>query len=70
MIIVIIIIIILKETIYIKTIMQIDKHKAKIYNYCIYTQITIKKILLFIKKNYNYIKKVSSPQNHNFFFVC
>ena len=26
-----------------------------------YTQIIIKSFLLFIKKNYNYIKKISSP---------
>ena len=41
------IIIVLKETIYIKTIIQTDKHKAKIYNYCMYTQIIFKNFLLF-----------------------
>ena len=26
--------------------------------------------LLFINKNYNYIKKFSSPHNYKFLFVC
>ena len=29
-----------------------------------YTQITIKKCLLFFKKNYNYIKNIFSPHNY------
>ena len=37
---------------------QTDKHKAKIDNHCMYTQIIIKIFLLFIKTFYNYIKKV------------
>ena len=41
------IIIVLTETIYIKTIIQTDKHKAKIYNHCMYTQIIFKNFLLF-----------------------
>ena len=71
--------IILKETIYIKTIIQtiliktiiqIDKHKAKyIITACI-PIIIIKKFLPFTNKNYNYIKKISSPHNYKFFFVC
>ena len=40
-------IIVLKETIYIKTIIQTDKHKAKIYNHCMYTQIIPKFFLHF-----------------------
>ena len=32
-----------------------------------YTQIITKKNLLFITKIYNYIKKISSPYNYNFF---
>ena len=37
---------------------QINKHKAKIYNHCVYTQIIIKKVLLIIKIFYNYKKKI------------
>ena len=33
-----------------------------------YTQIITKKFLLFIKKIYNYIKKISSPHNYKNFF--
>ena len=67
------ILIILKETIYIKTIIQtiliktiiqIDKHKVKyIITVCI-PIIIINFFLLFIKKIYNYIKKISSPHNY------
>ena len=37
---------------------QINKHKAKIYNCCMYTRLIIKNFLLFYKKFYNYIKKI------------
>ena len=33
-----------------------------------YTEIIIKIFLLFIKKIYNYIKKISSPHNYKKFF--
>ena len=60
---------ILKERIYIKTIIQIDKHEAKIYIRHMYTQIIIKKFLLFIKKIYNYIKQISSTHNYKNIFL-
>ena len=34
-----------------------------------YTQIITKKFLLFIKKIYNYIKKISSPHNYKKIFL-
>ena len=55
---------ILKEIIYIKTIIQISKYKAKyIITACI-PKITIKNFYFFLKKIYNYIKKISSPCNY------
>ena len=39
---------------------QINKHKAKIYNQCMYTLIIIKNFIVIIKNFYNYIKKCSS----------
>ena len=64
-------IIILKETIHIKTIIQtipiktiiqIDKHKAEyIITACI-PKITFKNFLLFYKKIYNYIKNFFTTQ--------
>ena len=53
------------QIIFIKTITQISKHDTKyIITACI-PIIIIKIFLLFyLKKNYNYIKKVSSPHNY------
>ena len=54
----------------IKTIIEINKHKAKYIITAYIPIIIIKKLLLFIKKNYNYIRKHSSPHNYNFFCFC
>ena len=52
-----------------KTIIQLNKHKAKYVITACIPIIIIRNFLLFIKKIYNYIKKISSPHNYNFFFL-
>ena len=42
---------------------QINKHEAKIYNHCTYTQIIIKKILIFF-----FIKYKNGENNHRFWW--
>ena len=68
-----IIIIILKKTIHIKsfiqtilvkTVIQINKHRAKYTITAGIPIIIIKNLLLFIQKIHNYIKKNSPPHNY------
>ena len=56
------------QTILIKTIIEIDKQKAKYIMTACIPIIIIKSFLFFIKKNYNYIKKISSPHNYKQIF--
>ena len=56
------------QTILIKTIIEIDKQKAKYIMAACIPIIIIKSFLSFIKKNYNYIKKIFSSHNYKQIF--
>ena len=63
-----IIIKILKKTIHIKTIIQTDKHKGEYIITAFIPIIIIKNLFLFIKRIYNYVKKISWPHNYKKIF--